>query len=168
MKIVFLGIGTNLGSRERNLSEALAMISENIGKIVKSSSVYESEPWGFKSDDKFLNMVVKVETPLSASGLLGRILMDEVLLGRIRAGKQYSSRKIDVDILFYDDLILDEESLRIPHPRLHERKFVLIPLCEIAPEFVHPVLKKSVTELLEMCEDKSKVFLHNIPLSAKL
>jgi 2-amino-4-hydroxy-6-hydroxymethyldihydropteridine diphosphokinase len=163
MKIVFLGIGTNLGSRERNLSEALAMISENIGKIVKSSSVYESEPWGFQSDDKFLNMVVKVETTLSASGLLGRILMDEVLLGRIRAGKQYSSRKIDVDILFYDDLILDEESLRIPHPRLHERKFVLIPLCEIAPEFVHPVLKKSVTELLEMCEDRGEVRKYSYP-----
>ncbi len=157
MKIVFLGIGTNLGSRERNLSEALAMIAENIGKILMSSSVYESEPWGFKSDDKFLNMVVKVETTLSASGLLGRILMDEVLLGRVRAGKQYTSRKIDVDILFYEDLILDEESLKIPHPHLHVRKFVLIPLCEIEPEFMHPVLKKNVTELLRMCEDNSEV-----------
>ncbi len=157
MKIVFLGIGTNLGSRERNLSEALAMIAENIGKILMSSSVYESEPWGFKSDDKFLNMVVKVETTLSASGLLGRILMDEVLLGRVRAGKQYTSRKIDVDILFYEDLILNEESLKIPHPHLHVRKFVLIPLCEIEPEFMHPVLKKNVTELLKMCEDKSEV-----------
>ena len=161
MKIVFLGIGTNLGDREGNLSAALSMITENIGKIVKASSVYESEPWGFHSDDKFLNMVVKVETTLSASGLLGRILMDEVLLGRIRAGKQYSSRKIDIDILFYDDLILDEESLKIPHPHLHERKFVLIPLCEIAPEFMHPLFKKTVTSLLAECKDASLVRLLN-------
>jgi 2-amino-4-hydroxy-6-hydroxymethyldihydropteridine diphosphokinase len=157
MKIVFLGIGTNLGDRKDNLTKALAMINENIGKIVKSSSVYETEPWGFQSDDRFLNMVVKVETTLSASGLLGRILMIEALLGRVRGEKQYSSRVIDIDILFYEDLITVEESLKIPHPHLHERKFVLIPLCEIAPEFVHPVLNMTITALLAECKDKSLV-----------
>jgi 2-amino-4-hydroxy-6-hydroxymethyldihydropteridine diphosphokinase len=157
MKIVFLGIGTNLGNREKNLSEAISMIRENIGKVVKASSVFESEPWGFQSENKFLNMVVKIETKLSTSGLLGRILMIEAFLGRVRGEKQYSSRVIDIDILFCEDIVIDEESLKIPHPRLHERRFVLIPLCEIDPEFVHPVLKRSLRELLEECGDKCQV-----------
>jgi len=157
MSVVFLGIGTNMGSRESNLKDAIARIEEHIGKVMKSSSVYETEPWGFKSEEEFLNMVVKVETSLSPSGLLGRILMIESLLGRLREGKQYSSRVIDIDILFYDDIIVDEESLKIPHLRIPERLFVLVPLCEIEPEMVHPVLKKSVSSLLQLCRDKGKV-----------
>ena len=157
MSVVFLGIGTNMGSRESNLKDAIARIEEHIGKVMKSSSVYETEPWGFKSEEEFLNMVVKVETSLSPSGLLGRILMIESLLGRLREGKQYSSRVIDIDILFYDDIIVDEESLKIPHSRIPERLFVLVPLCEIEPEMIHPVLKKSVSSLLRLCIDKGKV-----------
>jgi 2-amino-4-hydroxy-6-hydroxymethyldihydropteridine diphosphokinase len=157
MKKVFLGIGTNLGNRESNLKEAVARIEEYIGKVTRSSSVYETEPWGFQAEDEFLNMVVKVETKLTPSGLLGRILMIESLLGRVRSEKQYSSRVIDIDILLYEDLVIDEENLKIPHPLLHERKFVLVPLCEIEPELVHPVLNKSVATLLESCLDKSKV-----------
>jgi len=157
MKIVFLGIGTNLGDRERNLEQAVAKIEEFIGRILISSSTYETEPWGFKANDEFLNLVVKVETELTPSGLLGRILMVESLLGRVRGHKRYSSRMIDIDILFYEDMIIDEESLKIPHPLLHERKFVLVPLCEIATELIHPVLKKSVADLLEICKDKSEV-----------
>jgi len=157
MKKVFLGIGTNLGNRESNLEEAVARIEEYIGKVTRSSSVYETEPWGFQAEDEFLNMVVKVETKLTPSGLLGRILMIESLLGRVRSEKQYSSRVIDIDILLYEDLVIDEENLKIPHPLLHERKFVLVPLCEIEPELVHPVLNKSVATLLESCLDKSKV-----------
>jgi 2-amino-4-hydroxy-6-hydroxymethyldihydropteridine pyrophosphokinase len=157
MEIVFLGIGTNLGNRENNLEQAIARIEEYIGRILKSSSIYETEPWGFQAKDEFLNMVVKVETTLTPSGLLGRILMIESLLGRVRGQKQYISRLIDIDILLYEDLIVDEESLKIPHPLLQERKFVLVPLCEIASEMIHPVLKKSIADLLEICEDKSEV-----------
>ncbi|MCX6322027.1 MAG: 2-amino-4-hydroxy-6-hydroxymethyldihydropteridine diphosphokinase [Bacteroidia bacterium] len=157
MKVVFLGVGTNLGNRENNLKEAVVRIEEYIGPVLKSSSVYETEPWGFQSGDEFLNMVVKVETKLIPAGLLERILMVESLLGRVRGEKQYSSRVIDIDILLYEGMVIDEKSLKIPHPMMHERKFVLVPLCEIDPELVHPVLKQSMVSLLKSSKDKSKV-----------
>jgi 2-amino-4-hydroxy-6-hydroxymethyldihydropteridine diphosphokinase len=168
MNIVFLGVGTNLGNRERNLKEAITRIEEKIGPVLKSSTVYETEPWGFQSCDEFLNMVVKVETKLNPTGLLERILMIESQLGRVRDEKQYSSRVIDIDILLYEGMVIDEKSLKIPHPMMHERKFVLVPLCEIEPELVHPVLKQSMVSLLKTCKDTSKVFPYSNPLSAKL
>ena len=157
MKRVFLGLGTNLGDREKNLEQALDKIAEVIGIIVSRSSVYETEPWGFQSSDQFLNMVIGVDTNLKPSGLLGRLLMIESLLGRLRDGKQYSSRIIDIDILLYGRQKVDTLSLKIPHPRMHERKFVLIPLCEIAPRTVHPVFGKTMTKLLKECEDAGKI-----------
>jgi 2-amino-4-hydroxy-6-hydroxymethyldihydropteridine diphosphokinase len=155
--VVYLGIGTNLGNREENLKEAVKKVEEFIGRVAKSSSVYETEPWGFHSSDEFLNMVVKVETRLTPSGLLGRILMIESLLGRVRGEKQYASRVIDLDILLYEDQVIDEKSLRIPHPLMHKRKFVMVPLCEIEPDLVHPVLKRTMASLLESCVDQSNV-----------
>ena len=152
-----LSIGTNLGNREENLAFALSGIEENIGKISKSSSVYESEPWGFNADIDFLNMVVKVETKLSPAQLLEEILNIESAIGRVRNGKRYLSRIIDIDILLYEDLIMDNLNLKIPHPLMNERRFVLAPLCDIASESVHPVLKMSFASLLEDCEDMSKV-----------
>ena len=157
MKIVFLGIGTNLGNRELNLEQAITRIEEFIGPVLMSSSIYETEPWGFQAEDKFLNLVVKAETKLTPSGLLGRILMIESLMGRVRGPNRYSSRLIDIDILVYEEMIIDQESLKIPHPLLQERRFVLVPLCEIASEMIHPVLKKSYAELLKICEDKNEV-----------
>jgi 2-amino-4-hydroxy-6-hydroxymethyldihydropteridine diphosphokinase len=102
-------------------------------------------------------MVLCAETDLSPSGLLGRILMIESQLGRIRSGTQYESRNIDIDILLYNNDILNEIALKIPHPRMHERKFVMTPLCEIAPDLIHPVLKKTMKEILESCPDNGKV-----------
>ena len=102
-------------------------------------------------------MVIEVETDLSPQELLERILNIESSLGRVRSSEQYSSRIIDIDILLYNDLVIDEPDLKIPHPLMHERKFVLIPLCEIAPEMIHPVLEKTFGELLEICEDRSNV-----------
>ena len=164
MKKVFLGIGTNLGERERNLEETVAKIKESIGPVLNMSSVYETEPWGFESENQFLNMVVEVETKLTPSGVLGAILMIEAFLGRIRGGKQYSSRVIDIDILLYEDSVVDEVSLKIPHPLMVERRFVMVPMCEIAPDLEHPVLKKSIASLLESCEDKSKIGKYKPPL----
>jgi 2-amino-4-hydroxy-6-hydroxymethyldihydropteridine diphosphokinase len=157
MKIVFLGIGTNLGQRERNLEEAVARIEEFIGPVIDSSSIYETEPWGFDAEDKFLNMAVKVETDLAPSFLLQKTQMIESLMGRVKGHQRYSSRVIDIDILLYEDIVLDKETLKIPHPLIQERKFVLVPLCDIASEKIHPVLKRSFAELLEICEDRSEV-----------
>lgn len=157
MNVVFLGLGTNLGNRQKNLNDAVAEIREQIGKVVTISSVYETEPWGFKSESQFLNIVIKVETLLNPSAVLEAILRIELFLGRVRGENQYSSRIIDIDILFYEDQVIDSSDLKVPHPKLQERKFVLVPLCEIEPEMVHPVLKKTMVLLFKECEDKSEV-----------
>jgi 2-amino-4-hydroxy-6-hydroxymethyldihydropteridine diphosphokinase len=154
---VYLGIGTNLGDRQDNLNQALALIREHVGSIIKSSPVYETEPWGFKSKDYFLNIVIEVETKLKPSGLLGRILMVEANMGRLRDSKGYSSRIIDIDILFYGSRKFEQKTLVIPHPRLHKRRFILVPLCEIAPDMVHPVFGKTMKVLLKECKDKNRV-----------
>ncbi|HOF19804.1 MAG TPA: 2-amino-4-hydroxy-6-hydroxymethyldihydropteridine diphosphokinase [Bacteroidales bacterium] len=157
METVFLGLGTNLGEREENLRKAVLLIEEHIGKPVAESPVYETEPWGFTSEISFLNMAVKVETDLSPSGLLGRTLMIEAMMGRLREGKGYKSRIIDIDILLFGSRVIETRALQIPHPRLHERRFVLVPLSGIASDTVHPVLGKSIGELLAECRDGNKV-----------
>jgi 2-amino-4-hydroxy-6-hydroxymethyldihydropteridine diphosphokinase len=157
MKRVYLGLGTNLGDREKNLQIALEKIHENIGSVIVSSSLYETDPWGFTSENKFLNMAAEVKTELTPSGILGRILMIETLMGRTREGKGYKSRIIDIDILFYDSRIINKNVLQVPHPGITDRRFVLEPLCEIAPDLIHPVLKKNIRELLEECKDTTVV-----------
>ena len=157
MNKVFLGIGTNLGDRENNLRAAIMKIEEYVGRVLNSSSVYETAPWGFNAENDFLNMVVKVETLHSPSGLLKRVLMIESMLGRERNQDRYSSRVIDIDILLYDDLVIYEKGLKIPHLLMHERKFVLEPLCELAPDIIHPVLETTMRVLLEECRDRSKI-----------
>jgi 2-amino-4-hydroxy-6-hydroxymethyldihydropteridine diphosphokinase len=162
MNRIYLGIGSNLGNRSANLEGAVNRIEKMIGHVVKSSSVYETEPWGFNSKQMFLNSVIEAETILSPDELLKTIHELESILGRKRGEKQYASRVIDIDILLYDDLVVVEKNLVIPHPLMQERKFVLVPLCDIAPDLVHPVLKKTISVLLKECRDQSN------PLSAKL
>ena len=149
----FLLLGSNEGNRLEILNRALQAIRHKTGKILLASSVYESEPWGFEADKYFLNLAVQVETKLPAGTMLQKIQEIEKGLGRVRNSKGYASRSIDIDILFFDDDIVDKPNLQIPHPRIHGRRFTLIPLNEICPEKMHPVFGKTISELLTECFD---------------
>jgi 2-amino-4-hydroxy-6-hydroxymethyldihydropteridine diphosphokinase len=155
--IIFLLLGSNLGDRMKQLEEATALISESIGMVILQSSTYETEPWGFSSDDKFLNKAVKAVTVLTPVEILVEIDKIEKLYGRQRQGGGYSSRTLDIDLLFYDDLVIDQYQLKIPHPRIQDRRFVLVPMNEIAPLLIHPVIKKTIGELLFQCSDEKEV-----------
>jgi 2-amino-4-hydroxy-6-hydroxymethyldihydropteridine diphosphokinase len=157
LREIYLCIGGNLGEREANLEEAIDFINFNFGDVLASSSVYESEPWGMTDVPNFLNQVVLVESELSNEELLAEVEGLEEFYGRERSTERYLSREMDIDILFIDDEIIERENLTVPHPRLSDRRFVLQPLAEIAPDLVHPVLKKSVVELLNSCTDQGKV-----------
>lgn len=159
MNSAYLLLGSNLGDRFALLQGARKEISSTVGKISKESSVYESEPWGFHSDNKFLNQVIRIETELRPIELLTEILRIESKLGRNRIGeKGYTSRLIDIDILFYNDEIILEEKLTIPHPKIPDRMFTLLPLFEIEPYLIHPVSGKPVADLLKECKDKLVVY----------
>ena len=146
MSIVYIGIGSNLGDREGNCKQALRLLQANGILIKKQSQMYETEPWGVKDQPKFLNMAVEVETDKKPEELLRVLKEIEKEIGRKETVK-WGPRVIDLDIIFYDDLILKTETLEIPHPLLHERDFVLKPLCEIAPDKKYPVTGKTVKEM---------------------
>lgn len=156
----FLLLGSNLGEKDKILKRAMAAIKGKIGEIVLKSSFYQTEPWGFESSENFINIVNKVNTRKTPEEILMSIHEIEADLGRIRENSSgYQSRTIDIDILFYNDEIIDYKDLTIPHPRLHLRSFTLKPLAEIAPDFIHPLLGKSIRDLLASCDDDSVVKL---------
>ncbi|MDR0418681.1 MAG: 2-amino-4-hydroxy-6-hydroxymethyldihydropteridine diphosphokinase [Prevotellaceae bacterium] len=158
MNTVFVSLGSNLGDSVQLLKDALSLIEKQAGTIKSASSVYESEPWGFNAPNNFLNQVVLFETSIIPSDLLGVLQRIELSLGRVKLDRQgYDSRAMDIDILFYNSLIIDNPGLTIPHPRLHLRRFALLPMVEIAPDFVHPVFNKTVSQLLDECGDNGKV-----------
>lgn len=147
--IVYLGLGSNIYSRSIYIYQALNLIEKNIGHIISRSSIYQTAPWQMPENSGFFyNLCVSVNTSLSANEVLNNILSIEKYLGRIRTNKNtYESRCIDIDILFFNDEIIQTEQLKIPHPLIQERLFVLEPLCEIAENLVHPVFNKTIKEL---------------------
>lgn len=157
MTKVYLLLGGNLGDKEKIFSEARINLHNLIGEITAQSAVYETEPWGFESTDLFWNQVLEIVTSLSPEEVLRKTQQTELELGRIRKSNQYDSRIIDIDILFYGEEIVELPTLIIPHPRIQERKFVLIPLNEIAPDLKHPVFQKTISQLLSECADELRV-----------
>jgi 2-amino-4-hydroxy-6-hydroxymethyldihydropteridine diphosphokinase len=156
MHKVILHIGSNVGNKLKYLAVCKRLIKEKIGRVVKSSSIFETEAWGLKNQDSFLNQAFEVSTNLGPESILEICQEIEALLSRERSVR-WGPRTIDIDIIFYDNLIIEDDLLSIPHPRMHERNFVLIPLNEIAPQWEHPILNKSVHQLLEESQDKSHV-----------
>ena len=155
---VYLAIGSNIGNRKDNLRAALALIHKEIGKIARESHLYETEPWGNTAQDPFINQVVMANTTLDPRDLLTALSRIERELGRDR-GEKWGPRVIDIDILFYGKRIIRDKGLEIPHPELHKRNFVLVPLMEIAGDMEHPILKKQIDELFMACEDLSEVVM---------
>nr|WP_129732030.1 2-amino-4-hydroxy-6-hydroxymethyldihydropteridine diphosphokinase [Parabacteroides goldsteinii] len=149
MAIAYLALGTNIGNKRRNMITAAALLAERVGDVLALSGFYETEPWGFQSDNTFLNAALQLETSLSPLELLKATQQIELEMGRTqKSNGAYHDRIIDIDILLYDNLILQTPELTLPHPLMHERLFVMEPLAEIAPNVIHPVFKKPVISLM--------------------
>lgn len=154
LNIAYILLGGNMGDKKKNLLIALSNIEEQIGKAIQKSSVYETEPWGNHNQPSFYNQVIAIETTLSAFELIQQLLNIELEMGRSREMQtKWEKRIIDIDILFYNEEVINTAMLIVPHPRLHERNFTLKPLLEIAPKLFHPVLKKSIQELFNLSTD---------------
>ena len=156
---IYLSLGSNLGNRKNYINSAISKLENKVGKLITKSSFYETKPWGFKTENNFINIAAIFETKLQPLEILSKIHNIEKELDRLRKTSQYENRTIDIDIIFYDKLIFQHENLQIPHIHAHKRQFVLEPFCEIAPNYIHPKLKISVTELLKKCTDNTKINL---------
>ncbi|MBN2662719.1 MAG: 2-amino-4-hydroxy-6-hydroxymethyldihydropteridine diphosphokinase [Bacteroidales bacterium] len=162
MEKVILSIGSSLGDKYKNLSSAVNHINTHIGSVVKKSEIYESEPWGFNDSNSFFNMAVEVNTELSPDEVLKKIILIENIHFRERNSNSYQARTLDIDIVFFGNLIYTSEYLTIPHKHAHKRLFVLLPVNDIIKNFEHPLLKKTIEFLIEKCEDKSKIVCLNL------
>ncbi len=157
MNTCYLLLGGNIGDSALKLKQAIALIEQKIGATLKKSSVFKTAAWGNKDQADFYNQAIILETLNAPTELLANILKIEELLGRTRTNDRWQERTIDIDILFYNKEIIDLPDLKIPHPYIQERKFVLVPMNEIAGNFVHPILKKTIEELLNECVDSCEV-----------
>ena len=159
MNTCYLLLGGNLGDKEQNLKQAIVLLEQKLGSTAKKSNIFITAAWGNKNQPEFYNQALAINTTFSAIELLKTVLEVEEQLGRKRTNDKWQERIIDIDILFYNDELIDLPELKIPHPFIQERKFVLAPLNEIAREMVHPVLKKTIKQLLEECKDNLEVKL---------
>ena len=155
MSKVYFSIGSNKGNRSGLINEAIDKIDIIIGKVVQKSSIYETKSWGFNSNN-FYNICILLESTLTPELILNKILTIEKDMGRLKTTDQYSDRCIDIDILFFDNMIVNSKSLEIPHPRIQLRKFVLTPMLELTPDLIHPILNKSIRQLELECIDKDQ------------
>lgn len=155
MSKVYFSIGSNKGNRSQLINEATEKIDIYIGRVELKSSIYETQSWGFKSNN-FYNICLLIESSLSVESIFNKILKIEKDMGRLKSGNKYSDRCIDIDILFVEDIIVNSKNLIIPHPRLHLRKFVLTPMLDIAPDLIHPILNKSIKQLELECDDNDQ------------
>ena len=160
MAQLLLLLGANLGNRTQTLSQAADLITTRVGPVIRQSGLYETAPWGVADQPAFLNQVLAVETTLEPEAVLTQTQTIEEGLGRVQHEK-WGARTIDIDLLYYDSLILQTNRLTLPHPFLHQRRFTLVPLAEIAPAFLHPVLQKTTVELLADSEDSGEVSIFN-------
>ncbi|MDB4075859.1 MAG: 2-amino-4-hydroxy-6-hydroxymethyldihydropteridine diphosphokinase [Crocinitomicaceae bacterium] len=161
--IAYLSIGTNLGNRVKNIEDSIELIKSEAGTLIAKSSIYTSEPVGFSAETDFLNLCISIRTILSPLELLEKLKNIEFQLGRKKKSENgvYQSRLIDIDIIFYDDLILSTKKLSIPHERYHQRMFVLKPLSQIAANFLDPVQGKRIKQVFNECMDQSTIHLHD-------
>ncbi|RKD14345.1 2-amino-4-hydroxy-6-hydroxymethyldihydropteridine diphosphokinase [Pelobium manganitolerans] len=156
MKRVFLGLGSNVGDKMAYLQKALALVAERVGAIEKVSSFYATKAWGKTNEDDFYNAAVEMQTNLTAFEVLKTVQKIETELDRVRKEK-WGARTVDIDVLFYESDVIATEELKVPHPFITDRRFVLVPLAEIAEQLIHPIKKKSVQKLLEQCTDNLSV-----------
>lgn len=160
MPIIFIGLGSNQGDKIAILESAVSSIKKNLGMFLKASSVYETAPWGFESPHIFFNAVVKLETEHTPTEVLNILNYIETLHGRNRSETDhYTDRTLDLDLLYYDQEIIDNERLTIPHPKISERKFVLVPMYEIDPLWTDVITKKTIKEMLDSTVDNSEILL---------
>jgi len=157
MNRIFLSLGSNLGDRSQNLKKGIGLLEQLAGKPGAISSIYETEPWGYDSDLNFYNQVIELFTPLRPFPLLEAIHEIEKSCGRDRSAPRFAPRTLDIDILLYADSVLEFPELVVPHPNLQERQFVLVPLTEIAPHVMHPILNKDMEQLLQACGDDKRI-----------
>ena len=158
---IYIHTGSNLGQKEKHLAQARQFIHENIGRITAQSDLFETEAWGITDQPNFVNQALEVATNLSPDQVMNQILNIELKMGRVR-NQKWASRLIDIDIIFFSDRIIKTENLIIPHPFMHERNFVLVPLLEIAESFIHPELNLSIKELYKRSKDLLKVKAHPV------
>lgn len=154
MNRVFLGLGSNIGDRKSHLDRALSALSSRLGRLSALSSYYETEPWGVENQEPYLNLVAEFETTILPLALLEITQEIETAGGRVR-GRRWASRTLDIDILFYSKVVAHFPNLILPHPRIAERNFVLWPMSEIASDFIHPQLTRSINELKDLCPDQT-------------
>jgi 2-amino-4-hydroxy-6-hydroxymethyldihydropteridine diphosphokinase len=157
MNTAYLLLGGNKGDKLKNLEQAILLLNSNVGEITKRSDIFVTAAWGNTNQPDFYNQVICIETTLTAQELLKKTIFIEESLGRIRTATKWEQRTMDIDILFYNDEIIDTHDLKIPHPYIQERNFVLIPMEQIAPQYIHPKFKKNITLLLSNCKDSLEV-----------